>query len=44
MLTTPLVLRRYGKDVADAIDWNGPRLICIAADFTKNAMDTPCSK
>ncbi|WP_225546876.1 DUF5655 domain-containing protein [Chromobacterium violaceum] len=30
-----LVLERSGKTVADAIDWNGPRLICIAANFTK---------
>ena len=31
-----LVLERYGKDVADAIDWTSPRLICVAADFTKH--------
>ncbi|MDX9844542.1 MAG: DUF5655 domain-containing protein [Aquabacterium sp.] len=30
-----LVLKRYGSKVADAIDWAGPRLICIASDFTK---------
>lgn len=30
-----LVLERYGKQSADAIDWTSPRLICIAADFTK---------
>lgn len=30
-----LVLKRYGEKVADAIDWAGPRLICIASDFTK---------
>jgi predicted transport protein len=30
-----LVLKRYGDKVADAIDWTGPRLICIASDFTK---------
>ena len=30
-----LVLKRYGAKVADAIDWAGPRLICIASDFTK---------
>src|SRR5215207_2762913 len=28
-------LERYGKQVADAIDWNAPRVICIASDFTK---------
>lgn len=30
-----LVLERYGKDSAAAIDWSAPRLICIASDFTK---------
>lgn len=30
-----LVLEQYGKPTADAIDWTSPRLICIAADFTK---------
>lgn len=30
-----LVLEHFGKDVADKIDWTGPRLICIASDFTK---------
>jgi predicted transport protein len=30
-----LVLDRYGKSAANAIDWASPRLICIAADFTK---------
>jgi predicted transport protein len=30
-----LVLKRYSAKVADAIDWAGPRLICIASDFTK---------
>ncbi len=30
-----LVLEKYGKPVADAIDWSGPRLLCIAGDFTK---------
>jgi predicted transport protein len=30
-----LVLERFGKSSADAIDWTSPRLICIAADFTK---------
>jgi predicted transport protein len=30
-----LVLKRFGEKVADAIDWAGPRLICIASDFTK---------
>lgn len=31
----PLVLERYGKESAEAIDWSAPRLICIASDFTK---------
>ncbi|MEE4297343.1 MAG: DUF5655 domain-containing protein [Wenzhouxiangella sp.] len=30
-----LVLEQFGKSAADAIDWSAPRLICIAADFTK---------
>ncbi len=30
-----LVLEAFGKAAADAIDWSAPRLICIAADFTK---------
>jgi hypothetical protein len=30
-----LVLEKFGKTTADDIDWSGPRLICIAADFTK---------
>ena len=30
-----LVMERLGKDVAEAIDWAGTRLLCIAADFTR---------
>lgn len=30
-----LVRDRYGKQAADQIEWSAPRLICIAADFTK---------
>lgn len=30
-----LVRDRYGKESADQIEWSAPRLICIAADFTK---------
>jgi len=30
-----LVLDRYGKDAADAIEWSSPRLLCIAGDFTR---------
>ncbi len=30
-----LVTKQLSHTVADGIDWNAPRLICIAADFTK---------
>jgi len=30
-----LVLEKYGRDVADGIEWSGPRLLCIAGDFTR---------
>lgn len=30
-----LVLDRLGKAVADAVDWSGPRLLCIAGGFTR---------
>jgi predicted transport protein len=30
-----LVLDRYGSKAANDIDWSAPRLLCIAADFTK---------
>lgn len=30
-----LVMEQLGKDAADAIDWAGTRLLCIAADFTR---------
>lgn len=30
-----LALEEFGKEAADAIDWSAPRLVCIAADFTK---------
>ncbi len=30
-----LVLEEFGKKSADQIDWSSPRLLCIAADFTK---------
>lgn len=32
---TMLVQRTLGHDAADAIDWSNPRLICVAAGFTK---------
>jgi len=30
-----LVQKILGYEAADAIDWSGPRLLCIAGDFTK---------
>jgi predicted transport protein len=30
-----LVLEKFGKDVAEAIDWGAPRLVCIAVDFNR---------
>lgn len=30
-----LVMERFGADAAKAVDWSGPRLLCIAGDFTK---------
>ncbi|MFO1225297.1 DUF5655 domain-containing protein [Roseateles sp.] len=30
-----LVMETLGKNAADQIDWSAPRLVCIAADFTK---------
>lgn len=32
---TLLVMKKFGKELADAIDWSGPRLVCIASEFTK---------
>jgi len=29
------VLKRLGQECADNIDWSGPRLLCIAGDFTR---------
>jgi predicted transport protein len=29
-----LVMERLGKEIADTIEWNSPRLLCIARDFT----------
>lgn len=29
------VLKKFGKAAADEIDWDGPRLICVATDYTK---------
>lgn len=30
-----LVLKKYGKEHSDSIEWNNPRLLCIAGAFTK---------
>lgn len=30
-----LVMEKLGKESAENIDWSAPRLVCIAADFTK---------
>ena len=30
-----LVMDKLGTQAADKIDWSGPRLVCIAGDFTK---------
>ena len=30
-----LVLEKFGKKDADAVDWSAPRLICIAGDFNR---------
>jgi predicted transport protein len=30
-----LVLAKLGQSAADAIDWSDPRVVCIAADFTR---------
>lgn len=30
-----LVMEILGKEKAEEIDWSGPRLICVAADYTK---------
>lgn len=30
-----LVMEKLGKDIADAVDWTGTRLLCIAGDFTR---------
>lgn len=30
-----LVMDKLGKPAADRLDWSAPRLVCIAADFTK---------
>ena len=29
------ILKKLGKETAESLDWSGPRLLCIAGDFTK---------
>jgi predicted transport protein len=30
-----MVMKQYGQNVAEEIEWSNPRLLCIAGDFTK---------
>lgn len=30
-----LVMKQFGQNMVDSIDWTGPRLLCIAEDFSK---------
>ena len=30
-----LVMGRFGKEIADEIEWSGTRVLCVAGDFTK---------
>lgn len=30
-----LVMKKFGNEVSDQIDWSGPRLVCVASDFTR---------
>lgn len=30
-----LALEKFGKDVAESVEWSAPRLLCIAGDFTR---------
>lgn len=30
-----LVMEKYGRDTAQAVEWSQPRLLCIAGDFTR---------
>ena len=32
---TLLVMKQLGAEVADAVEWSFPRLLCIAGDFTR---------
>jgi hypothetical protein len=30
-----LVMKKLGAEAASQIDWSGPRLVCVASDFTR---------
>jgi predicted transport protein len=30
-----LVMKRFGREAAEQIDWSSPRLVCVASDFTR---------
>lgn len=30
-----LVMEEYGEEAAEEIEWSGPRLVCVAGDFTR---------
>jgi len=30
-----LILKKFGQEVVESVDWTGPRLLCIAQDFNK---------
>lgn len=30
-----LVMKRFGHEAAEQIDWSSPRLVCVASDFTR---------
>ena len=31
-----IVLKKFGREIADKINWINPRLLCIASDYSKN--------
>jgi predicted transport protein len=32
---TLLIMKKFGKESSDTIEWSSPRLLCVAGDFTK---------
>jgi predicted transport protein len=30
-----LVMEQFGKEIANAVEWGSPRLVCVAGDFTR---------